>query len=404
MSVAAMTTVLAAILGWCVFSKRLERVGLSMPIVFVTVGLVFTELLHVFDFDVEPELVKLVAEVTLVWMLFADSSGVTVSDFRRELGSYGRLLGIGLPLTIALGTPIAMLVLGFGFWSALLVGAALAPTDAVLGESVMSNPRVPARIRGVLNVESGLNDGIATPVVLLAIAALGSEEGTSGVHGVGHAALALVVGAVTGLIVGCAGGLLIRHARARGWLSAELSGPATLALALLAFTVALLVDGNGFVAAFVAGISFGNTAGRAEQLAVYFVEQSAELASMLSWLIFGAVALPTVRHWVEWRTVGYAVLSLTVIRMIPVAIALLGAGFRRSSVAFIGWFGPRGLASVIFALLALEDLGHAAQELAAVIGLTVVLSVVAHGLTARPLSRRLQTAEQTAPPVVGPGR
>jgi NhaP-type Na+/H+ or K+/H+ antiporter len=125
---------------------------------------------------------------------------------------------------------------------------------------------------------------------------------------------------------------------------------------------------------------------------------------MLSWLIFGAIALPTVKHWVEWRTVGYAVLSLTVIRMIPVAIALLGAGFRRSSVAFIGWFGPRGLASVIFALLALEDLGHAAQELAAVIGLTVVLSVVAHGLTARPLSRRLQTAEQTAPPVVGPGR
>jgi sodium/hydrogen antiporter len=129
---------------------------------------------------------------------------------------------------------------------------------------------------------------------------------------------------------GCRG-----DARAWGWLSAELSGPATLALALLAYTVALLVDGNGFVAAFVAGISFGNTAGRADQLAVCFVEQSEELASMLSWLIFGAVALPSVKHWVEWRTVGYAVLSLTVIRMVAVAIALLGPGFRRSSVAFI---------------------------------------------------------------------
>jgi NhaP-type Na+/H+ or K+/H+ antiporter len=400
MRVESVTTVVAAILLWCVFAGWLERLGLSMPMVFVAVGLLFTELFKVFDFEVEPELVKVVAEVTLAWVLFSDSSAVKISDIRRDLGSYGRLLGIGLPLTIALGTPIAMLMLGFGIWSALLVAAALSPTDAALGQSVMANPRVPERIRDVLNVESGLNDGLATPIVLLAIAGLGAEEGTRHVHGVAHAAVALLAGAAIGLVVGCGGGLLIRHARAREWLSAELSGPATLALALLAYTVALLLDSNGFVAAFIGGLAFGNTAGRAEKLAVYFVEQSADLASMLSWLIFGAVALPSIKHSLEWQTVGYAVLSLTVIRMIPVAIALLGSDFRPSSVAFIGWFGPRGLASVIFALLALEDLGGAAQEVSAVIGLTVVLSVIVHGVTARPLSRRLAAAEP-APTVSG---
>jgi NhaP-type Na+/H+ or K+/H+ antiporter len=170
-------------------------------------------------------------------------------------------------------------------------------------------------------------------------------------------------------------------------LSEELSGPATLALALLAYTGTLLVDGNGFVAAFVGGLVFGNTAGPGGEKEAYFVEQSAGLAAMISWLIFGALAVPAIGHWFEWPVIGYALLSLTAIRMVPVALALLGSGFDRFSVAFIGWFGPRGLASVIFALLALEDLGPAAQEVTATIALTVLLSVAAHGLTARPFAR-----------------
>jgi len=378
--------ILATVFLWSVFAARLGRVGLSSAIVFVAVGFAFTQIFDVLHVPAEPELVKVVAEVTLVWMLFADASAVQLTDFRRDLMVYVRLLGIGLPLTILLGGLVAVALLGFGVWPALLVGAALAPTDAALGASVMSDPTVPSRIRRVLNVESGLNDGIATPIVLVAIAGVAADEGIGGVHGPGHALVALLVGLLVGVLVGGAGGVLIRHARRKRWLSEELSGPATLALALLAYTGTLLVDGNGFVAAFVGGLVFGNTAGPGGEKEAYFVEQSADLAAMISWLIFGALAVPAIGHWFEWPVFGYALLSLTAIRMVPVALALLGSGFDQFSVAFIGWFGPRGLASVIFALLALEDLGPAAQEVTATIALTVLLSVGAHGLTARPFA------------------
>jgi len=383
----SITIILATVFLWSMFSARLGRAGISSAMVFVGAGFALTEIFHVLHAPVEPELVKVVAEITLVWMLFADASSVRMRDFRRDLTVYVRLLGVGLPLTVVLGMLIAGALLGFGAWPALLVGAALAPTDAALGASVMTDPAVPLRIRRVLNVESGLNDGIVTPIVVVAIAGVAADEGIGGVHGPGHAVAALLSGLLVGLIVGGAGGLLSRHARRREWLAEELAGPATLALALLGYTGAVLIGGNGFVAAFVGGLVFGNTAGQGGEKEAYFVEQSADLAAMVSWLIFGGVAVPAIGHWFEWPVIGYALLSLTVIRMVPVALALLGSGFDRFSVAFIGWFGPRGLASVIFALLALEDLGPAAQEITATIALTVLLSVAAHGLTARPFAR-----------------
>jgi NhaP-type Na+/H+ or K+/H+ antiporter len=396
MGVAAVTVVLATVFLWCVFSSRAERTGLSVPIVFVTAGFAYTEVIDVLELGVEPELVKLIAEVTLVWILFADASGVALSQLRSEFGTYTRLLGVGLPLTVALGTLAAIFVLDLNPWAALLLGAALSPTDAALGASVMSDPRVPARIRRVLNVESGLNDGIATPIVLVAIAGVAADAGIEDVHGPGRAVVALLVGLLVGVGMGAAGGALTRRARHRGWLSEELAGPAVLALALLAYAGAVLADGNGFVAAFVGGLVFGSTAGRGGEKEVYFVEQSGQLASMVSWLIFGALAVPAIGEWISWRVVIYALLSLTVIRMLPVALSLLGTDFDRLSVAFIGWFGPRGLASVIFALLALEDLHDAAQEVVAAIALTVLLSVVAHGFSARPFAGRFDT--QADPP------
>ena len=211
--VGSVTIILATVFLWSVFAARLGRVGLSSAIVFVAVGFAFTQIFDVLHVPGEPELVKVVAEVTLVWMLFADASAVQLTDFRRDLMVYVRLLGVGLPLTILLGGLVAVALLGFGIWSALLVGAALAPTDAALGASVMSDPTVPSRIRRVLNVESGLNDGIATPIVLIAIAGVAADEGIGGVHGPGHALLALLVGLLVGVLVGGAGGVLTRHAR-----------------------------------------------------------------------------------------------------------------------------------------------------------------------------------------------
>jgi NhaP-type Na+/H+ or K+/H+ antiporter len=225
---------------------------------------------------------------------------------------------------------------------ALLVGTALAPTDAALGAGMMLNPAVPARIRRLINVESGLNDGIATPFVLVALA--GACGGPGRGRGRGRR------------------GRLVRLARRRGWAAEGFAGAAVLGLAVCAYAsavaVAVAVHGNGFIAAFVGGLAFGGAAGRRGEPLVPFVEETGALVSLLVWLAFGAVAITPALEALTLQLVVYAVLSLTVIRKAPVALALVGAGLGRRAAAFIGWFGPRGLASVVFALLALEDLGE----------------------------------------------
>ena len=398
----ALSLVLATVVGWCLLAGRLGRVGLTAPIVFVAAGLVLSEVFGSVDLLAEPHLVKVLAEVTLVWVLFADASAVRPRDLRRDLGLYVRLLGVGLLLTVALGTVAAVVVLDAGPWAALLVAAALAPTDAALGAAVMSDRRVPALTRRVLNVESGLNDGIVTPLVLVAIAGFAEAEGIGGIEEPGHAVVGLVIGLVVGVVIGGLGAAADRAASSRGWLSEELAGPATLATALLCYTGALLVEGNGFVAAFVGGLAFGAVARERGAKEVYFVEQTGDLAAMLSWLVFGALAVAALEDALSWAVLGYAVLSLTVIRMVPVALALVGSGLDRPNRLFVGWFGPRGLASVVFALLALEDLHDAGSDVVAVIALTVLLSVVAHGVTARPLAARLAGREAQGAPRPGP--
>jgi NhaP-type Na+/H+ or K+/H+ antiporter len=399
----AVALIALAVFAWGLFSSRLGRADLSAPIIFVAVGLLLAEVLHVIEFDLSPEAIKVLAEVTLVWVLFADASRVGLRELRADLGLYARLLGVGLPLTIAAGAVLAVLLFdGMGFWLALFVGAALAPTDAALGASVMTNPAVPERIRRVLNVESGLNDGIATPVVMVAVAGAVAAEGIQK-HGAGGALIDLAIGLGVGIVVGLLGGRVMRIARRRGWASEDFAGPAVLALALATYAGTLWLDGNGFVAAFVAGLAFGHSAGRGGGKEVFYVEQTSGLMSLLTWLVFGAVAVPIVLERVDWLVVAYAVLSLTVVRMLPVALALMGTRLSRPTVAFIGWFGPRGLASVIFAVIALEDLHGEADRAVAIVGITVLLSVLAHGLSAKPLADRYATVADTTSHAPGGG-
>jgi NhaP-type Na+/H+ or K+/H+ antiporter len=268
------------------------------------------------------------------------------------------------------------------------VGAALAPTDAALGVPVVTNTAVPPRVRNLLSVESGLNDGIVTPVVLVALTGAASTEGLADSPGLGAALVELVVGAGVGVVLGGGGGWLLRWARRRGWVAEDFAGIAVLALALAAYAAALAVHANGFVAAFCGGLAFGATAGRRGRAELVFTAQAGSLVSLLVWLGFGAVAVPIVTERANWTIALYAVLSLTAVRMVPVALASAGSGLDRNAVLFIGWFGPRGLASLLFALLALEDLGQAANEAVAVIAVTVILSVIAHGVTAAPLAAR----------------
>ena len=388
MSVADLAIVAALVFGWGALSARLERFDVTAPIAFVVAGLLLTHAPLAF-LGVQPSshLVKELAEFTLVLVLFSDASRVGLHELRADAGLYLRLLGVALPLTIALGTLLALAMTGTtNIWLALLVGAALAPTDAALGAGMMANPALPARIRRLINVESGLNDGIATPFVSVAIAGAATGGEVAG-HGPGAAAAELVLGLIIGVAVGGAGGLLVKVARQRGWAAEGFAGPAALGLAVCAYAFAVALHGNGFIAAFVGGLAFGTASGRRGQPLVPFVEETGALVSLLVWLSFGAIAVVPAVEGLDWQIALYAVLSLTVIRMAPVAAALIGARLGRATIALVGWFGPRGLASVVFALLALEELGSPSVDHAVgVITITVVLSVLIHGATADPLA------------------
>jgi NhaP-type Na+/H+ or K+/H+ antiporter len=278
-------------------------------------------------------------------------------------------------------------------WLALLMGAALAPTDAGLGAATMLNPVVPVRIRRVLNVESGLNDGLATPVVLFAIAAAGgAEPGSRGT--IGAAAAELVVGLVVGVVLGAGAGLLLSWAHRNGHIEVGLLPLAVLAIPLATYYGALGVHGNGFVGTFVAGTAAASGFTAREPTAPAGgapapLELTAWLSTILGfavWALFGAVGVAHLGSTGTWRGLVYAALSLTVLRMLPVALSLLGSGLAQSTRWFIGWFGPRGLASVVFALIAVESL-PASPQLAEVTGTltaTVLLSVVLHGITSAP--------------------
>jgi len=389
-SVSDLAIVAALVFGWGTLSARLERFDVTAPIAFVVAGLLLTHGPLAF-LGVAPsnELIKKLAEFTLVLILFSDASRVGLHELRADAGLYLRLLGAALPLTIGLGTLLALaLFSGGNIWLALLVGAALAPTDAALGAGMMANPAIPARIRRLINVESGLNDGIATPFVSIAIAGAATGGEIAG-HGPAAAAAELAVGLLVGVALGGIGGLLVNAARQRGWIAEGFAGSAGLGLAVCTYASALALHGNGFIAAFVGGLAFGTVRGRRGEPLVPFVEETGALVSLLVWLTFGAVAVAPAVESLTWQIVLYAVLSLTVIRMVPVAVALIGAGLGRATVALVGWFGPRGLASVVFALLALEDLGsRTAHNAVAVITITVMLSVVVHGATADPLATR----------------
>jgi NhaP-type Na+/H+ or K+/H+ antiporter len=274
---------------------------------------------------------------------------------------------------------------------ALLLAAILAPTDAALGQAVVSSPLLPVRIRQSLNVESGLNDGIALPIVLVLAALAGAPAdhvaAQSAFDWAQFALLQVTLGPLVGAAVGFLGGRLVAAATARGWVNDAFEELASVGLALLAFATAELVHGNGFIAAFVAGLVVGNTARGICKSINEFGEAEGQLLTLLVFLVFGAVLVPEAWPHVDGRTWLYAILSLTLVRMLPVALSLLGAGLRPASFVFLGWFGPRGLASILFALLVVGHKMAEGPQLAAVVTLTVLLSTFLHGITAYPLAR-----------------
>jgi NhaP-type Na+/H+ or K+/H+ antiporter len=385
----AILTVLVA--GYGLVAARLDRASVGSALVFVLAGLLVSEAaLGLISLEPEAEPVELLAEATLTLLLFADASTIRPGSLRQDVGTVLRLLIVGLLLTMALGTAAALLLFpGITVGLAMLIGASLAPTDAALGQPVVTNAVVPVRIRRILNVESGLNDGIATPFVFLALALATSEAGGSDGWLTG-ALVDLAIGVTAGVAVGFVGGSLLVFADRRHWASSVSRRLCVLALAGACYLVAVAAGGNGFIGAFVGGLAFaGGTRGRAGD-AVRFTETEGSLLAIGVWAAFG-LTLGSAALAGLWdpAAIAYALLSLTVIRMLPVAIALLGERYQRWTVLFVGWFGPRGLASVVFLIIGLVGLEHAGVDpgpLPAAIAWTVLLSVILHGLTAGPFA------------------
>jgi NhaP-type Na+/H+ or K+/H+ antiporter len=379
----------ASILLWGVCSARLQRLDISAPMVFVALGLLCANPLGLVDVSSRSEALHSLAEVTLALLLFSDAARVNLRVLAGDAAVPARLLFLGLPLSIGLGAIAAGLLFpGENVWVLAAIAAAVAPTDAALGAQVVEDPQVPRRIRRILNVESGLNDGIATPFVSFFLAAAVSELTVNPAKSALGALGDLGLGALVGIAVGAGGGMLMKLATTRGWANPAYRSLTVVALALLAFAGAEELGANGFIAAFVGGLAFGTAVVPSERDTVLqFDAGMGSLLSLIVWFMFGAFLVQALDV-VTWRSFVFAALALTVVRMVPVALVLMRSRLDRSTVAFIGWFGPRGLASVVFGLVVSDALtGEDARLALSVISLTVLTSVVAHGLSARPFAR-----------------
>jgi NhaP-type Na+/H+ or K+/H+ antiporter len=392
-----LTVLTVVVIGYTLVASRLDRWWVTAPMVFVAAGTILgPAVLDLLPLPLSTGTILTITELTLAVLLFSDASTVRLRDVEGDATLPARLLFVGLPLTIAAGALVAHLLLpGVGWAMAALVATILAPTDVALGLAVVTNRAVPVRIRRALNVESGLNDGIATPFVTLFVAIVASEESIGdrawGLEALKEIGLALVAAAIVGYV----GGRLLALAKSAGWTSPVSEQIAILALALLAYQGSVEIGGNGFVAAFAGGLLFGAVTGGRLERAGRFTETIGLAASFVVWLIFGALFVGgLLTRELSAQPVIYAIISLTAIRMVPVAIALTGKHLLPLTLAFMGWFGPRGLASVVFTLIALREFDHSgtADNLVEAATWTILLSVVLHGISASPMASRYGAA------------
>ena len=417
MDVTAVLAITLALITFGLISRKIEGSILTGPILFTLFGLIAgPAAFGLIPLQISNEALHLLAEVTLILVLFSDAASIDLVQLRRDHNLPVRMLLVGLPLTIALGAAAALLLFnGFRFWEAALLAAILAPTDAALGQAVVSNRLVPVRIRQALNVESGLNDGIALPFVLIFAAfASAMHADANAVEWLLFGAKQVVFGPLAGIAIGYVGARFVSSCYRTQWMSESAEGMIALGLAFGAFALAEIFHGNGFIAAFVAGLTFGNTLKQKCRFLYEFAESEGQILILLTFAAFGAVMIPQAMSEMTMSYIAFGVLALTVLRMLPIHVALIGTGVKPITSAFLGWFGPRGLASILFVLLILEDAELANEStLFGVVIVTVALSVALHGMTAGPaarwygaMSRRMGECEESRPvsdePFTGP--
>lgn len=380
------------LLGYGIFSQLSEKSVITAPMVFVTIGILISFLpLTLTEKGTRAPYVKILAELTLLIILFLDASTIDLRKLIAQRNLPARLLFIGLPVTMILGAAAAVpFFKDVAMTQLLLMALILSPTDAALGIAVVTSTLVPERIRQTINVESGLNDGIALPPILICLAALSgmSAEESKTSYWLMFVLKQFLFGPSIGALVGWAGGRLVELASARAWMNHTFQRLSSISLAIVAYSTAELVHGNGFIAAFFAGLFLGTRSKEIRERIHEFGESESQALVLFVFLLFGMVLVPIAFPFWDWQAVVYALLSLTLIRMLPVALSLRRTGLSPKEILFIGWFGPRGIASVLYLLMVALQLGVSGYErILSVITLTVLLSIFLHGLTAVPFSR-----------------
>jgi NhaP-type Na+/H+ or K+/H+ antiporter len=376
---------------------RFERAATSGPIIFVVAGLLMGPLvLGWFDGDASRTELRVLADLTLALILFIDAANADLAILKRQIRIPSRMLLLGLPGVIFLGTLFAALLFdALTLFEAAILGTMLAATDAALGKAVVTNKAVPPQIREGLNIESGLNDGLCVPILFLFIAlALGNAtEGGSTLLALKLVIQELGIGLVVGLGLTAVGTWAFSWCRDKGWVTKIWEQATVVALAIACFAVAQSLHGSGYIAAFTGGLLFGFQAKDATHRLVLAAEGTGETLALMTWMLFGAIVIgQSVQHF-TWEMLVYALLSLTLIRMLPVYLSLAGTGESTASKLFLGWFGPRGLASIVFAIIVVNKGVPGGQFLAMVVVLTVFFSLVAHGVSANPLAKLLGQKE-----------
>jgi NhaP-type Na+/H+ or K+/H+ antiporter len=388
-----------AILGTFIFLYSIVSGGLEMTpingaLVFVAFGLAVGPLgLDLLVGDVDSEGLSTLAELTLALLLFADAATANLDELKRFSGIPMRLLLIGLPLTLLLGFGTGVVLFGeLGLLEIALLATMLAPTDAALGKAVVTNKAVPSNIRESLNVESGLNDGICVPVLFLFLALVtttGAEESTT------QLALTLLaeeigIGAGVGVGLTLLGWMLLKRFGERGWVTETWVQLPVPALAVACFAVAQWIGGSGFIASFVGGLLFGRIIKKENKHKLLLAaEGTGDTLALITWIVFGAAVVGRSIGSLTWQVVLYAVLSLTLIRIVPVVLSLTGMKKRADEKLFMGWFGPRGLASIVFAVIVLHEHLPGGETISVTVVCTIILSVVFHGISANPLAKAL---------------
>ena len=380
MLLAALVLIYSAVAG------RVERTWISGPMIFTVFGLLIGPVgLGLLSFETDAETLKVLAELTLAMVLFTDAAGADMGVLKKTSSLPARLLLIGLPLTILLGFGV-LLVDKLSLLELAVLATILAPTDAALGKAVVTNQAVPDDIRQGLNVESGLNDGICVPILFVFLALI---AGHSGDESTGELALVLVaeeigIGLLVGLSITSLATWLLKFAHRRQWITETWMQLPVVALALTCFATAQWLGGSGFIAAFCGGLLFGVLVKKHREELLVAAEGTGDTFALITWVIFGSAVVGQAVGNFSWLILIYSILSLTVIRMLPVFLSLIGTGFNTEGRLFIGWFGPRGLASIVFAVIVVNaDLPNAGP-IAMTVVCTIILSIVFHGMTANP--------------------